>query len=203
MGINLDLSNVGDPEKIHSGGLDLPSPGRGMVVINEFTEHGEQGGRAHGLTMEVVAWTDPESVGKITKELIWANDTTGKGHPAKRMTALGLASGLFNHADIKAWQAAGSQPELDYTTIVGRPMMVVLHMEKDKESGREFLKVAGAGLDFYHVGDPKTKDWPRNQGLLNRLAAEVGEWDGAKEGSSAPTAAAPATGPADPFAGKV
>jgi hypothetical protein len=203
MGINLDLTNVGDPTKIHSGGLDLPAPGRGMVIITDFSEHGEQNGRAHGLTMEVVGWTDPTSVGKSTKELIWANDTTGKGHPAKRMTALGLAAGLFNHADIKSWQAAGVQPDLDYSKIVGRPIMVILHMEKDKDSGREFLKVAGVGLDFYHVSDPKTKDWPRNQGLLNRLAAEVGEFDGATDSKPATTPAAPATGPADPFAGKV
>lgn len=204
MGLQLNFDGIGDPTKIHSSS-DRPMPGRGMATITKWNEYGGAKGQAHELELEIVAWTDPGSVGKTHKENIFHKDTTGKGFPERRLTCLAMAAGLFNAADVDAWKRAGASPEIDFSKLVDRPIMIMLSEEPDKDDkNKMYLRISEIGLAFYHIKDPKTKDWPRNQGLYNRKAQEVGEWivsNGAPPAENKPTPASGAT--SNPFAGKV
>lgn len=210
MALTLDLGNIGDPTQIHSGG-NRPAPGRGMALITGWSEYTGVNGKAHELELEIVAWTAPDSVGKRHTENIFHQDNTGKGFPMKRMTCLAMAAGLFNANDVEQWKRQGVMPEVDFQQLVGRPIMLVLIEEPDKDDkNKTYMRVGEIGLAFYHIKDAKTKDWPKNQGLMNRHAAEVGEWVAASSGAKAPASAhTPTPAPDytsivnDPFAGKV
>lgn len=199
MSFSFDFSSVpDDPTKIHQGGGDRPSPGRGMVMITKWSEFTGAGGAAHELEYEIVGWTNPEDVGKSHKENIFHKDKTGKGFPMKRMTCLAMAAGLFNANDVKAWKAAGSQPEIDMQKLVGRPIMIELVVEPDKnDPSKSYLNIGNIGLGMYHIKDARTKDWPKSQGVYNRTAALVGDWITETKPAAAK---APANGPSDPFA---
>lgn len=202
MGLGFDFSNVpDDPTKIQDGGGDRPTPGRGMVLITNWNEYGEQNGNAHGLEFEIVGWTNPEDLGKKWTELIWHKDNTGKGFPMRRMTCLAMAAGLFNANDVKRWKAENSQPEIDMSNIVGRPIFIELVEEPDeKKPGKTYIKIGNIGLAMYHIKDARVNDWPKNQSIYNRCAASVGEW--ITETKPATTKPAAAAG-ADPFANVV
>ncbi len=201
MGLGFDFSNVpDDPTKIQDGGGDRPTPGRGMVLISEFNEYGGAKGQAHEVVMEIVAWTNQQDVAKVHKENIFTKDTSGKGFPMKRLTCLAMAAGLFNANDVKRWKAEGSQPEVDMTQLAGRPIMIELVEEPDKnDATKKYIRVGNIGLGMYHIKDARVKDWPRNQSIYNRCAASVGEWIT----ETKPAATKPANTSADPFAGVV
>lgn len=175
MGLAFDFSNVGDPGKIHDGGLKI-LPGRGMGVIKEWNEYAGAGGKAHELKIEIVAWTDPQSVAQTHRENIFHQDNTGKGWPMKRMTCLCMAAGLFNSSDVRQWQAQGSTPEIDMSKLIERP--VYLELVKQMKDGKEtgFIELGQIGLAIYHIKDPRCKDWPKNQAIWNAAAAKVGDW---------------------------
>ncbi len=202
MGLGFDFSSVpDDPTKIQDGGGDRPTPGRGMVLISEFNEYMGAKGQAHEVVMEIVNWTNPSDVAKVHKENIFVKDTSGKGFPMKRLTCLAMAAGLFNADDVKRWKAEGSQPDIDMSKLKGRPIMIELVEEADKnDASKKYIRVGNIGLGMYHIKDARVKDWPKNQSIYNRCAASVGEW--ITETKPATTKPAAAAG-ADPFAGVV
>jgi len=176
MGLAFDFSNVGDPEKIHDGGTRA-KPGRGMVVIKKWSEYTGAKGQAHELELEIVAWTDKDSVAVTHTENIFHTDKSGKGFPMKRLTCLSMAAGLFNANDVKQWQAQGSQPEIDMTKLVDRPVMIELIEEPDQnDATKTWIRIGNFGLAIYHIKDPRCKDWPRNTQIYNMNAAKVGDW---------------------------
>lgn len=201
MSLSFDFSQTpDDPTKIQDGGDDRPSPGRGMILITEWNECGGVNGAAHELKYEIVGWTTPGDVGKSHKENIFHKDKTGKGFPMKRLTCLAMAAGLFNANDVRRWKAQNVQPDIDMTKLVGRPIMIELVEEPNSDPAkRSYLNIGNIGLAMYHIRDPRVKDWPKNQSIYNRLAAEVGDWivDKPAGASSKPKDAA---GPSDPFA---
>lgn len=177
MALAFDFSNVGDPEKIHDGGGTRAKPGRGMAVIKRFSEYTGAKGQAHEVDFEIVSWTDKDSVAVIHTENIFHTDKTGKGFPMKRITCLAMAAGLFNANDVKQWQAAGSQPEIDMTKLTDRPVFIELIEEADQnDSSKKYIRVGNIGLALYHIKDPRCKDWPKNQAIWNAAAAKVGDW---------------------------
>jgi hypothetical protein len=191
MGLSMDFSNVGDAGNLQ-GGSDRPKPGRGMVLISKFEEYGAQSGAAHLLEFEVVAWTDKDSIAKSHHSHIRHKDNTGKGHPWKCLSALGIAGGLFTAGDIKEWQDAGSIPDIDFEALVGRPIMLQLTEKPNDDTTKPpWLEVGSIGRGYYHIQDPRVKDWPTNQSIFNKNAAKVGEFEPAEK-------AAPK--PANPFA---
>ncbi len=205
MSLSFDFSQTpDDPTKIHEGGGSRPSPSRCMVVITKFDQFGGANGSAHVLEYEIVASTVPDDVGKTHDELIFHQDKTGKGWPMRRMTCLGMVTGLFNANDVKRWKDTGTNPDIDMTKIVGRPMMIELVEEQDaNKPGKTYIKIGGIGLAMYHLLDPRVKDWPKNASLYNRLANTVGQWIVSESKAAAPAAKPPATagsGPVDPFA---
>ena len=176
MGLAFDFSNVGDPEKIHDGGTRA-KPGRGMVVIKKWSEYTGAKGQAHELELEIVAWTDKDSVAVTHTENIFHTDKSGKGFPMKRLTCLSMAAGLFNANDVKQWQAQGSQPEIDMSKLVDRPVMIELIEEPDQnDATKTWIRIGNFGLAIYHIKDPRCKDWPRNTQIYNMNAAKVGDW---------------------------
>ena len=202
VGLGFDFSSVpDDPTKIQDGGGDRPTPGRGMVLISEFNEYMGAKGQAHEVVMEIVAWTNSQDVAKVHKENIFVKDTSGKGFPMKRLTCLAMAAGLFNANDVKRWKAEGSQPEVDMTKLAGRPIMIELIEEADKnDPAKKYIRVGNYGVGMYHIKDARVKDWPKNQSIYNRCAASVGEWI-TETKPAAPKQ--PAAAGADPFAGVV
>lgn len=207
MSFDFDFSQIpDDPTKIHQGG-NRPVPGHGMVMITKWSEYTGAKGKAHELEFEIVAWNEPSSVARVHTENIFHQDTTGKGFPMKRMTALAMAAGLFNARDVAAWKAAGKAPQIDMQKLVGRPIMVELIEEKDQnDATKSYIRIGNIGLAFYHIRDPKVKDWPKNQALWNAHATTVGEWVTELKPASQPTAtkkqepaAAVAAGVDDPF----
>lgn len=202
MALELDFSNIGDPTKIHEGG-GRPKPGRGMALIKNWSEYTGARGKAHELELEIVAWTDKDSVGQTHTENIFHEDKSGKGFPMRRMICLGMAAGLFNAHDVEEWKKHGMQ-NVDFHLLVGRPVMVVLIEEPDKEDkSKTYIRVGEIGLGIYHIADPKTKDWPKNQGLVNRHLPEVGQWIESTQASGNQPAAPAANAGANPFEGKV
>lgn len=202
MGLGFDFSSVpDDPTKIQDGGGDRPTPGRGMVLIKKWEEYGALKGEAHLCLVEIVAWTNPEDVAKEYEHNIFHKDTYQDGSPMRRLTCLAMAAGLFNANDVKQWKASGTQPEIDMSKLVGRPLMIELFNEpKKNDPTKVYLKVANYGFAMYHIKDARVKDWPKNQSIYNRCAASVGEW--ITETKPAATKPAAAAG-ADPFAGVV
>jgi len=174
--IQLDLTNIGDPDNIHAGG-ERPKAGRGMIVFTGFEEFGAVNGKAHKVDIEIVAWTDPDCVAMTHSISIFYEDRTGKGHPQKVMTALGMAAGLFNARDLNQWKAAGQMPDIDFSQIVGRPAMLQLVEEPDKDNpAKTYINVGSYGKGYYHIKDPRVKDWPKNEGIFNSHAAKVGDF---------------------------
>lgn len=203
MGIAFDFTSTPEnPEDIHSGG-GRPKPGRGMAIITKWSEYTGCNGKAHEVEFEIVAWTDKESVAMKHTENIFHEDRTGKGWPMRRMTCLSMAAGLFNANDVRRWKAEGSAPEIDMSPIEGRPVMIeLIEVPDEKNPGKTFINIGNIGLGFWHCKDPKTKDWPRNQSVLNQHLAKIGEWVTEKKADTKaePAKAAAGTGAADPFA---
>ncbi len=203
MAIDFSFDNIpDDPSKIHEGNGDRVSPGRGMAIITAFNEYGGAKGQAHEVEFEIVAWTVSADVAKRHKENIFFTDSSGKGFPMKRLTCLAMAAGLFTANDVKKWKAAGTQPQMDMQKIVGRPIMIELVEEADKnDPTRKYIRVGNIGLAFYHIKDTKVAAWPKNQSVYNRSAAAVGDW--ITEAKPAPEKKADSVGTPDPFAGVV
>jgi hypothetical protein len=212
MAFEFDFSQVPeDPTKIQDGNGDRVTPGKGMAVINGWNEFGGAKGLAHELELEIVAWSNQEDIAKTHKENIFHKDSTGKGFPMKRMTCLAMAAGLFTANDVKAWKAAGKAPEIDMQKLVGRPIMIELIAEPDKnDATKTYIRIGNIGLAFYHIKDPRIAAWPKNQNIYNANAHAVGDWITETKPASAKTetkkaataVAAATTGEsADPFGG--
>lgn len=178
MAFEMDFSQVpDDPTKIQDGNGDRVTPGKGMAMITAFNEYGGAKGQAHELEMEIVAWSNSQDVAKTHKENIFHKDSTGKGFPMKRMTCLAMAAGLFTANDVKAWKAAGASPEIDMTKLVGRPIMIELIEEADKnDATKKYIRIGNIGLAFYHIKDKRIEGWPKNQNIFNANAHKVGDW---------------------------
>lgn len=194
MGLTLDVSGIGNPDDMQSGGVGA-KPGHGMGLITKWSEYTGPAS-SHELEIEIVAWTNTESVGVVHEEKVWTKDNSGKGHPAKVLTAIGVAGGLFMPADIADWQSKGVMPEIDYSQLVNRPVMLQIILEPDKDDKAKFWpKIASFGKGIYHIKDPRVKDWPVHQGIFTSKAALVGEYRAAGTKPTTPPAAE-----ADPFA---
>lgn len=207
MGFEFDFSQIpDDPTKIQDGNGDRVSPGRGMALITSWNEYGGAKGQAHELELEIVAWTVPADLGKRHKENIFHKDSTGKGFPMKRITCLSMAAGLFNANDVKQWKASGSLPQIDMNKLVGRPIMIELIEEPDKnDATKKYIRIGNIGLAFYHIKDSRVKGWPMNQSIYNMNAAKVGEWitETKPAATKQPVKEAAAVDADDPFAGVV
>lgn len=204
MGFEFDFSQVPeDPTKIQDGNGDRVTPGKGMAIITVWNEYGGAKGQAHELELEIVAWSNSQDIAKTHKENIFHKDSTGKGFPMKRMTCLAMAAGLFTANDVKAWKAAGTAPEIDMQKLVGRPIMIELIEETDKDNAtKKYIRIGNIGLAFYHIKDKRIEAWPKNQTIFNANAHKVGDWitetkPAAKTEKPAATAAAASA--ADPF----
>ena len=204
MAFEFDFSQVPeDPTKIQDGNGDRVTPGKGMALITAWNEYGGAKGQAHELELEIVAWSNSQDIAKTHKENIFHKDSTGKGFPMKRMTCLAMAAGLFTANDVKAWKAAGAAPEIDMQKLVGRPIMIELIEEPDKnDATKKYIRIGNIGLAFYHIKDKRVEAWPKNQTIFNGKAHLVGDWvtetkpAAAKSEKPAATAAAST---ADPF----
>ena len=193
-----------DASRIHDVG-GRPSPGKGMAVIRGWDEYGGANGKAHKLTLELVAWSTPGDVGKTTEQNLFFTDTTGKGFPMRQMTCLAMAAGLFTAADLKRWKAEGERPRIDMANLVGRPVMIELVEEQDnRDPSKKYIRIGNIGLGFWHCTDSKTRDWPKCARTLNAAAAVIGQWDApaaAKAPAKPASAAAKPSAGADPFSG--
>lgn len=188
-----------DPTKIQDGSGDRPTPGKGMALITGWEEYGGANGQAHKLSLEIVAWTNPQDVAKRHDENIFHKDNSGKGFPQKRMTCLAMAAGLFTANDVKKWKAAGTQPDIDMASLVGRAIMIELVEEPDKnDASKKYIKIGNIGLGFWHIKDPRCKGWPVNQAVINRVHGLVGDWVVEEK----PVTSKPAAS-GNPFAGAV
>jgi hypothetical protein len=204
MAFEFDFSNVPeDPTKIQDGNGDRVTPGRGMALITKWEEYGGAKGQAHALELEIVAWSTPADVAKSHTENIFHKDSTGKGFPMKRMTCLAMAAGLFTANDVKAWKAANAAPEIDMLKLVGRPIMIELIEEADKnDATKKYIRIGNIGLAFYHIKDKRVEAWPKNQNVFNANAHKVGDWITETKPAAAKTekpAAAAAASTDDPF----
>lgn len=200
MGFEFDFSQVPeDPTKIQDGNGDRVTPGKGMAIITAWNEYGGAKGQAHELELEIVAWSNTQDIAKTHKENIFHKDSTGKGFPMKRMTCLAMAAGLFTANDVKAWKAAGTAPEIDMQKLVGRPIMIELIEETDKDNAtKKYIRIGNIGLAFYHIKDKRIEAWPKNQTIFNANAHKVGDW--ITETKPAAKTEKPPAKPADPAA---
>ncbi len=203
MGFEFDFSQVPeDPTKIQDGNGDRVTPGKGMAIITAWNEYGGAKGQAHELELEIVAWSNSQDIAKTHKENIFHKDSTGKGFPMKRMTCLAMAAGLFTANDVKAWKAAGTAPEIDMQKLVGRPIMIELIEETDKDNAtKKYIRIGNIGLAFYHIKDKRIEAWPKNQTIFNANAHKVGDWitETKPPAKTEKPPAKPADPAADPF----
>jgi hypothetical protein len=204
MGFEFDFSQTpDDPTKIQDGSGGRVTPGKGMALITEWEEYGMYERKAHKVGLEIVAWTAKDELGKIHEEGIFHKDSTGKGFPMRRMTCLAMAAGLFTAIDVKRWKDEKKNPEVDMTKLVGRPIMIELIEETDKnDATKKYIRIGNIGLAFYHIKDKRVEAWPKNQTIFNSKAHLVGDWvtetkPTAKNEKPAATVTAAST--ADPF----
>ena len=203
MGFEFDFSQVPeDPTKIQDGNGDRVTPGKGMAIITAWNEYGGAKGQAHELELEIVAWSNSQDIEKTHKENIFHKDSTGKGFPMKRMTCLAMAAGLFTANDVKTWKAAGTTPEISMQKLVGRPIMIELIEETDKDNAtKKYIRIGNIGLAFYHIKDKRIEAWPKNQTIFNANAHKVGDWitETKPAAKTEKLPAKPADPAADPF----
>lgn len=204
MAIRVDFSKAPDSAShIHDGNGDRVSPGRGMATIKQFNEDGGAKGLAHELVLEIVAWTTDGDRAKVHKENIFTSDESGKGWPMRRLIALALASGLFSQADYAEFKKNDAAPDLDFSKVIDRPIMIELIEEaRKKDPSKLDIKIGNAGLGFYHIKDPKVATWPKNPGIFNQNAAIVGDWTTEKKATEKPATKAAAASD-DAFAGVI
>lgn len=199
MGLQIDLSQTGEPEKLH----DQPGrvePGCGMALIQKFEEY-TQGGSAHDIHLEIVAWTVPDEVGKVHQQSLWMTDRSGKGWPMKVLTNLAIASGLWTADQVRQMQQSGNYGEFDPQEMVGRPVMVRLVEEPDnRDPSKVYVKIGGVGIDVFNLNDPKAADFPRHAGLFNQWSPKIGFKNNAPNPKPATGTAGAANPKSDPFA---
>jgi len=183
-----------DPTTMQDGG-ERPKPGKGMAIITKWDEYAARTkGASSQLDLEIVAWTDPACVGMRHTEQIFTKDSTGKGHPQKRLTTLAMAAGLFTPADVVRWKKNGQQAEVDMNSLVGRPIMIALIEEPDKnDPDKKYIKIGGIGLAMYHITDPRVKGWPMNQSIYTAKLPLVGTFQPPSAAVASPPQQKPST----------
>ena len=205
MAIRVDFSKAPDSAShIHDGNGDRVTPGRGMAIIKEFNEDKNLNGyMAHEVILEIAAWSVDADRAKVHKESIFLSDDSKKGWPMRRLIALALASGLFSQSDYAEFKKNDATPDLDFSKVIGRPIMIELTEEaRKKDPSKTDIKIGNAGLGFYHIKDTKCKDWPKNAGIYNQNAAIVGDWSTEKKATDKPSTKAAAASD-DAFAGVI
>lgn len=206
MGLNLNLSRVsGNMDSLKNTAFkDIP-PGRGMVIAKEFKEFGFTKGKnpGHELTLEIVAWTDPEGVGKEHKEIIFTDDgSREEDQCAARLMKIAIASGMLTPREAEDARNGSGEIDLDFTTgLQGRPIMIEIVKRKGKDE-KEYTNVGEGGFAFYHCKDPRVSEWPRHVPLINQNGHLIGEWEPLKKDSPAPSKASSKKA-SNPFAGKM
>ena len=211
MAFEFDYSDVPENVEDLQKSSGRAKPGRGMVVIKEWSEYSANSGKQHELTMEIVAWSNPESLAVIHTERIWHADHAGDNDEGKRnkknfsdiMMAIAVASGIISARDIATCREKKLPIKFDIEKAIERPVMIELEERPDKKNTiKSYINVALYGKAFFHIKDPRVKDWPVNQSIYNRCAATVGEWI-TETKAAAPKKDAAAGVTADPFAGVV
>lgn len=211
MALNLNLGRIKGPmdELKNTAFAEVPA-GRGMVLLKEFKEYGFTKGRnpGHELHLEIVAWTDPAGVAQMHREIIFEDDGSRDDDIcAAKLMRIAIAVGLFTPAQAEQMKATGTL-ELDLNAAQNRPMFCEIIKRKDKDGVKEYTNVAEGGFAYFHVKDPRCKDWPKHAMLLNQSLALVGEWEPLKKsgagtgGATGTTPTTPAAKP-NPFAGRV
>jgi hypothetical protein len=150
-----------------------------MVRVVEFREYGFTKGRnpGHILVLEIVAWTAPAAVGEQHEEIIFTDDgTRDDDQCGAKLLKLAFAAGMITPRDAATIQASGQELDLDFVTgLPDRVFMTDISKRKGKDD-KEFTNISEGGFAIYHCKDPKTKDWPKHQALLNQAGALIGEW---------------------------
>lgn len=204
MGLNLNLSRVkGDMDSLKNTAFKETPPGRGMVLVKSFKEYGHAKTGAHELTLEIVAWTNPEGVGVEHNELLFPDKgDTEEDRCAARLIKIAIATGMITPKEAEDARNGSGELDLDFATgLPGRPMFVEIVKRKGKDD-KEYCNVGEGGFAFYHCKDSRCSDWPKHTALINQNGHLIGEWEPLKK--DATPATKPATkSSANPFAGKV
>ena len=161
MALDLDLSE----DNFRESGDDV-APGKCMVVLSEFKEHGASGTGNHIVDLEIVAHENPDEVGKVHTEFF--SQTPKAGY---RLRQLAVASGLTTLERMKAAKDAGEYPTIEFNDAVGRPFYVLLATEEyTKRDGtiETSVKIGKGGAAMYRIDDKKYADWPTNESMKAR-----------------------------------
>ena len=139
---DLDTSQIGDPNDIHNqpGRVE---PGCGMAMVTLFEGYAD-GQNAHDISIEIVAWTDNEQVGKIHRERVFLNDNSGKGWPQKVLTNWGLATGMFTADHVRECQAKNQFAKFTPDKMIGVPVMVRIIEEPDRDNPTKYTPACAA-----------------------------------------------------------
>ncbi len=186
MALSIDMNTLKGKkaDQLDSTGVN---PGRGMVLIKSFGEFTGKSGE-HIVEMEVVAWSvtaqdgSRPDVGKPFTHRIFTDTSKGEWQAAQlaaQLAQLAMATGMITPDQADAMIKTGNSPELDFAAHCseGVPVYVELTLETDKkDENKKYVNVAKKGTAIYHVGDPRCKGWPMNQGVLNRFASRVGAY---------------------------
>jgi hypothetical protein len=200
--------NTGDLKGKKADQLDSMgvNPGRGMMLIKSFGEYTGKSSE-HIVEMEVVAWSvtaqdgSQPDVGKPFTHRIFTDTSKGEWQAAQltaQLAQLAMAVGLITPDQLDAMIKGGASPELDLATRCseGIPVFIELTAESNsKDETKKYINVAKRGTAIYHVGDPRCKGWPTNQGVLNRFAPKVGAYKPLGSTVSGGATKAPASDP--------
>lgn len=205
MGLNLNLSKVAGPmDSLKNNAFKETPPGRGMVLVKSFGEYSHAKTGAHELTLEIVAWTNPEGVGVEHTELIFPEKDAAaeEDRCVARLMKIAIATGLITPKEAEDARTGVGELDMDFTTgLPGRPMFVEIIKRKGKDD-KEYTNIGEGGFSYYHVRDPRVADWPKHAALINQNLALVGEWEPLRK-NDAPAQQPAAKKAANPFAGKV
>ncbi len=205
MALNLNLRKVtGDMDSLKNNAFKETPPGRGMVLVKKFGEYSHQKTGAHELTLEIVAWTNPEGIGQEHTELIFPEKdaSSEEDRCVARLVKIAIATGIITPKEAEDARNGAGELDLDLTSaLVDRPMFVEIVKRKGKDD-KEYTNIGEGGFAYYHVKDPRVADWPKHAALINQNLAVVGEWQPLRKDapSAKPMEKKPA---ANPFAAKV
>lgn len=187
MGFGLDLTET-EPEKVGKGGEILPV-GMYHTQIVEIDEWAKDG---NTFVVKHECLAGPHQ-GKTISDYM---SKSAKAQP--RIVQLGVVTGLFTMQDVNGWKAQGYSPDIPWRNIIGR--QCVIEVEEREHNNKTSLRV---GFWVLSVDDERAANVPKNDVMLRRFKAMIGQGDGggqapapAPQQSGQPQTSGPANGAA-------
>ena len=150
------------------GGFDTVAPGWAhteIVALDE--ESGDKG--AMVVDFKILRHTASNQVDKVHRETFYK--TLSSDFPRKKFMAFAFAAELTTPEEVKALQANGKSPSIEYTHAVGKQM--VLQLAENDYNGRVSTQISFDKM--FHPAAKKANDCPLDLAALAKAGIKLPE----------------------------